>query len=320
MSIQAKILNFMLKKYVKNVQPPVEDRSYIEARKMMNQNGYTEEQTSWGAKLIQNLIFSQFKSDISVNEIHLKSIRTLHLSHDNFKNDKCILYMHGGGYIAGSPETHLNMLLSLARMSSIQVFAIDYSLSPESMFPKAIDDAVSSYNALLEKGFKSENIFIGGDSAGGNLTLVTTLKLQKLNQKLPSKLFLLSPWTDLTGEGRSIKDNSKSDPYLSYDNWLNTALSMQKTVKEWYAPNQDYKNPLISPVFAKYSNFPETLIQVSNIEILFSDSLDVADQIRKGKNKVNLTVYNNVPHVWQIFGFLPEAKQALREISQFLSG
>ena len=95
---------------------------------------------------------------------------------------------------------------------------------------------------------------------------------------------------------------------------------MQKTVKEWYAPQQDYKNPLISPVFAQYSNFPETLIQVSNIEILFSDSLDVADQIRKGKNKVHLTVYKNVPHVWQIFGFLPEAKQALREISQFLSG
>ena len=137
---------------------------------------------------------------------------------------------------------------------------------------------------------------------------------------MPSKLFLLSPWTDLTGEGRSIKDNSKSDPYLSYDNWLNTALSMQKTVKEWYAPQQDYKNPLISPVFAQYSNFPETLIQVSNIEILFSDSLDVADQIRKGKNKVHLSVYKNLPHVWQIFGFLPEAKQALREISQFLSG
>ena len=93
MSIQAKILNFMLKKYVKNVQPPVEDRSYVEARKMMNQNGYTEEEISWGAKLIQNLIFSQFKSDISVNEIHLKSIRALHLSHDNFKNDK--LYYSG---------------------------------------------------------------------------------------------------------------------------------------------------------------------------------------------------------------------------------
>ena len=96
--------------------------------------------------------------------------------------------------MAGSPETHQNMLLTLAKLSSIQIFAIDYSLSPESNFPKAIDETISSYNALLERGFKNENIYFGGDSAGGNLTLVSTLKLQELNQKLPSKLFLLSPW------------------------------------------------------------------------------------------------------------------------------
>ena len=318
MSLQAKILNFMLKKYVKEVQPPVEKRSYIEARKMMNQEGYEDSNASLSSKLLQKFVFNKSKSYINVNEIYLDKIRTLHFTHQNFKSKKCILYFHGGGYVAGSPETHHNMLLLLAHMSSTQIFAIDYSLSPESVFPQAIDDAINSYNALLEKGFKSNDIFFGGDSAGGNLTLVSTLKLQELNQNLPSKLFLLSPWTDLTGEGRSIRENSKSDPYLSYDNWLNTSLSMQKTVKEWYAPNQNYKNPLISPVFAKYHNFPNTLIQVSDIEILYSDSLDVFEKIKEGGNVVNLSVYNDLPHVWQIFGFLPEAKQALIEISEFL--
>ena len=147
--------------------------------------------------------------------------------------------------------------------------------------------------------------------------MVCTLKLQELKQKLPSKLFLLSPWTDLTGEGRSIRENSKSDPYLSYDNWLNTSLSMQKTVKEWYAPNQNYKNPLISPAFAEYSNFPKTLIQVSDIEILYSDSHDVASKIRQGGNKVSLSVCKNLPHVWQILPFLPEAKKALKKYLNF---
>ena len=319
MSIQAKILNFMLKKYVKDLQPPVEERSYVEARKMMNQDGYVDKSASLGSKLLQKFVFNKSNSKISTNEIFLNNIRTVHFTHESFNNEKCILYFHGGGYVAGSPETHQNILLSLADLSSIQIFAIDYSLSPESIFPQAINDAIESYNALLSRGFKSENIFFGGDSAGGNLSLVCTLKLQDLNQDLPSKLFLLSPWTDLTGEGRSIKENSKSDPYLSYDNWLNTSLSMQKTVKEWYAPNQSYKNPLISPVFAKYSNFPETLIQVSDIEILFSDSIDVASQIREGGNKVKLSIYKNLPHVWQIFGFLPEAKVAIKEISEFLS-
>ena len=318
MSIRAKILNLMLKKYIKNVQPPVEERSYIEARKMMNQEGYSDQNLSWGSKLLQKLIFNKSRSEIFVNEIYLNKIRTLHLMHKNFNSEKCILYFHGGGYVAGSPETHQNMLLSLAKLSSIQIFAIDYSLSPENTFPTAINDAVSSYHALLEKGFKSENIFFGGDSAGGNLALVSVLKLQELNQKLPSKLFLLSPWTDLTGEGKSIRENSKSDPYLSYDNWLNTSLSMKKTVKEWYAPNQDYNNPLISPAFSNYTNFPKTLIQVSDIEILYSDSQVVASQIRKGGNEVDLRIYKDLPHVWQIFGFLPEAKQALKEISEFL--
>ena len=308
----------MLKKYIKDVQPPVEERSYIEARKMMNQEGYSDQDASFGSKILQKFIFNKTKSYIATNEIYLNNIRALHFTHDKFDSEKCILYFHGGGYVAGSPETHQNMLLSLSHLSSIQIFAIDYSLSPESTFPQAINDALKSYYALLEKGFKSENIFFGGDSAGGNLTLVSVLKLQQLNQKLPSKLFLLSPWTDLTGEGRSIKENSKSDPYLSYENWLNTSLSMQKTVKEWYAPNQNYNNPLISPVFAEYHDFPNTLIQVSDIEILYSDSQDVAEKLKAGGNKVKLSVYNRLPHVWQIFGFLPEAKKALCEISDFL--
>ena len=79
----------------------------------------------------------------------------MHFINEKSNKEKCILYFHGGGYVAGSPETHQNMLISLAKLSSIQIFAIDYSLSPESNFPKAINEAISSYNALLEKGFKN---------------------------------------------------------------------------------------------------------------------------------------------------------------------
>ena len=187
------------------MQPPVEERSYVEARKMMNQDGYVDKSASLGSKLLQKFVFNKSNSKISTNEIFLNNIRTVHFTHESFNNEKCILYFHGGGYVAGSPETHQNMLLSLADLSSIQIFAIDYSLSPESIFPQAINDAIESYNALLSRGFKSENIFFGGDSAGGNLSLVCTLKLQDLNQDLPSKLFLLSPWTDLTGEEEVLK-------------------------------------------------------------------------------------------------------------------
>ena len=318
MSIQAKILNFVLKKYIKNVQPPFMERSYLDMRELMNfedENRYTDK---FASKFLQKLIFSKQHSNIKIREIYLNKIRTLHIVDEKYEKNKCILYFHGGGYVAGSPESHQNMLLYLANLSSLQIFAIDYSLSPENNYPAAINDSIKSYDALLENGFKNENIYFGGDSAGGNLALVSALKLQKLNKKLPKKIFLMSPWTDLTGEGRSIKDNSQSDPYLSYNDWLSTSLSMKRTVNEWYAPNQDHKNPLISPIFAEYNNFPETLIQVSDIEILLSDSQDVAKKLKKGKNKVILSIYKNLPHVWQIFGFLPEAKKAIREISEFL--
>ena len=318
MSIRAKILNYALKKYVKKVQPPVEDRSFLEARKMMNQKGYEDTTSSIVSTSLQKLIFNKKNSKILINEIYLENIRTLSFNHGEFSNDKCILYFHGGGYIAGSPETHQNLLSSIAEKSKLKVFAIDYSLAPEKPFPAALNDAVESYKCLLKMGYKSRNIFIGGDSAGGNLSLVTILKLQEIDVPLPRKVFLLSPWADLTGEGISIKENSVSDPYLSYDDWLNTAKSMKKNVEEWYAPNQDYSNPLISPVFAKFKNFPETLIQVSDIEILLSDSIVISNNLKNDNNGVKLSIYKNLPHVWQIFGFLPESKKAVREISNFL--
>ncbi len=318
MSIRARILNYALKKYVKKVQPSVEDRSYLEARKMMNQKGYEDTNSSIVNTSLQKFIFNKKISKIQTNEIYLENIRTLSFDHEELSEDKCILYFHGGGYIAGSPETHQNLLLSIAEKSNLKVYAIDYSLAPENPFPAALNDAVESYKSLLRMGYKSKNIFIGGDSAGGNLSIVTILKLQEINEPLPSKVFLLSPWADLTGEGSSIRENSLSDPYLSYDDWLNTAKSMKKTVEEWYAPSQDCKNPMISPIFANFKNFPQTLIQVSNIEILYSDSITISNNLKHNNNGVKLSIYKNLPHVWQIFGFLPESKKAINEISNFL--
>ncbi len=318
MSFQANLLNFILKKYVKKIQLPVEERSYTDLREMMDPNIKHSKNFNFVVKLIQRLLFMPKKSDIFVKNIYLKNIRTLYLTSQKFDKKKCILYFHGGGYIAGSPETHLNMLISIANKSAISIYVIDYSLSPEHNYPQAINDALLSYQELINLGYEAKNIFMGGDSAGGNLALVSILKLQQLNQLIPSKLFLLSPWTDLTGNGKSIRDNSKSDPYLSYDDWKQTTLSLQKIVKEWYAPNQNYKDPLISPVFAEYKNFPQTLVQVSDIEILLSDSQELSLKISKGNNDVRLSIYKNLPHVWQIFGFLPESKVAINEISDFL--
>ena len=267
---------------------------------------------------LQGVIGPKAKGTLK-EEVTLGGVKTLKVSTPNSDPERIFLYYHGGGYSMGSPKSHYSLVSYLADISKTTVYVPDYRLGPENKYPAQLEDGVNTYLSLINDfGYSPNQIAIGGDSAGGNLALVSTLKLQELNQKLPSKLFLLSPWTDLTGEGKSIKENSKSDPYLSYDNWLNTSLSMKKTVREWYAPNQNYNDPFISPAFANFVNFPITMIQVSDIEILYSDSLEVASQMRKGGNKVKVNVYKNLPHVWQIFGFLPESKKAIREISEFL--
>ena len=319
MSIQAQILNSILRKFVKSERQKQKDYSYTDARKLMNQPGYEDQNTNFVSKFLAKKIFGKKQSNINIEEIYLDNIRTLKFSSSSFTTNKCILYFHGGGYIAGSPETHQNFLTHLCKISEIPIYAIDYSLAPENPYPAALNDAVSSFQSILKIGYNPENIFIGGDSAGGNLTLVCALKLQKINQKLPSKLFLLSPWTDLTASGESIKFNAEKDPYLSYDNFLTTGESSKKAVQDWYAPGQDYSDPMISPVFADYESFPETLIQVSDIEILLSDAINLREKLKENNNSVSLKIYKNVPHVWQVFGFLPEAKEATKEISTFLN-
>ena len=317
MSVQSLILNFFLKKFVKNTKASPEEYSYKDMRVLMNEN-FELGNKNFIEKRIRKAIFVDKNSNINSSEILLNNIRTLKISSDDCHSNMCILYFHGGGYVAGSPETHLGFLKQLYSQSKITIFAIDYSLSPEKKFPNALNDSIESYNAINDLGYKTRDIIIGGDSAGGNLSLACTLKLQHMKKELPSKLFLLSPWTDLTASGESIKFNSKKDPYLSYDNFLLTKESMKKVSETWYAPNEDLKNKFISPLFAEYESFPETLIQVSDIEILLSDSVDLAAKMQENDNKVNLSVYRNVPHVWQIFGFLPETKKAIREISNFL--
>ena len=318
MSIQGSILNFFLKKFVKNTKGSPENYSYKDMRELMNEN-FELGNKNFIEKKIKKAIFSNKLSNINSNEIFLDNLRTIKITRDDCHQDKCILYFHGGGYVAGSPETHMGFLKQLYNYAKITIFAIDYSLAPEKKYPNALHDAITSYNSIKELGYNEDQIIIGGDSAGGNLSLACVLKLQEQNQNLPLKLFLLSPWTDLTASGKSIKFNSKKDPYLSYDDYNLTKKSMKRVVEEWYAPDQNIENKFISPLFADYKLFPKTLIQVSDIEILLSDSIDLEKKLRESGNEVCLSIYKNMPHVWQIFGFLPETKQAIIEIGNFLN-
>jgi acetyl esterase/lipase len=227
------------------------------------------------------------------------------------QKQRVILYLHGGGYLAGSHVTHRNITSRLARWGRCRVLAINYRKSPEYPFPYPIDDAVRAYEWLLEQGYSTDQIAVAGDSAGGNLTLSLLLALRDRHWPTPAAGVCLSPWTDLTCSGESMRFNRTRDPMIPA--WrIPTAAKL-------YANGMPLDEPRISPLFANLAGLPPLLIHVGDNEVLLSDSTRFAAKARDEGVAVDLKVWPNAPHVFQIFaGIVPQSNHSLREISHFV--
>lgn len=221
-----------------------------------------------------------------------------------------LLYLHGGGYILGSPNTHRAMVSSLVRNTNARALLIDYRLAPEHPFPAGIEDAVKAYRWLLDQGVTTDTITVAGDSAGGGLTLALLLSLRDADLPLPAGAALLSPWTDLAMSGWTHITHRKRDPMISLDGALLAARH--------YLGATNPTNPLASPLYGRFDGLPPLFIHVGGNEILLDDSLRLADRARAAGVQVEIKVWNGLPHVFQAASFLPEARQSLKEIAAFL--
>jgi epsilon-lactone hydrolase len=223
-----------------------------------------------------------------------------------------IYYLHGGAYVACSPETHRAFTSALSRAANARVFALDYRLAPENRFPAAVEDAVAGYRWLLDQGVDPQEIVIGGDSAGGGLTMATLVALRDAGERLPRAAFVISPWTDLACAGRSLDANDERDSmfYGAGVRWMAPV----------YLGGASPHDPLASPIYADLSKLPPLLIQVSDTEVLLDDSTRLADRAKHCGVNVDLRVWSDLPHVWPVFvAFrMPESFQALGEIAQFI--
>jgi monoterpene epsilon-lactone hydrolase len=214
-----------------------------------------------------------------------------------------LLYLHGGGYVACSAETHRPITAGFAQ-NGLRVFAPDYRMAPEHLFPAAVDDAVAVYRALPGK------IVVAGDSAGGGLALAMLISLRDAGIPLPSAVALFSPWTDLAATGESLVTN---DQRCALFHGANIS-----TGARFYLGSADPRNPLASPLYADLSHLPPMLIHVGDNEVLLDDSKRLADKARAAGVEVDLKIWPVVPHDWQLVPSMPEAKQSLREASRFL--
>lgn len=236
------------------------------------------------------------------------------LSGDDFgpvDSELVVLYLHGGGYLGCSPATHRPITKTLAKLMSARVIAPDYRLAPEHPFPAALEDAVATFQWILDQGVAPDRIRVAGDSAGGGLTLALMLKLKELQLPLPGKLYLLSPWTDLTGSCESIYSNDGKDSMFRSDNLDAFATH--------YVGDEARNNPLISPLFGDLSGLPPMLIQVDSSETLLDDSRVLHENALEAGVDSTIEIQEGLLHVWQLYvGVIPEAKQSLQTAAKFL--
>lgn len=221
-----------------------------------------------------------------------------------------LLYLHGGGYFGCSAQSHRPVTVGFA-LQGFRVLAPDYRLAPENQFPAAVDDAVAAYRGLLKDGFSPASIVVGGDSAGGGLTLSLLLALREAGIPLPAGAALFSPWTDLAATGESVRTNADRCAMFNGPDIGPSA--------RYYLGDTDPRNPLASPLYADLTGLPPLLIHVGADEVLRDDSTRLAERARAAGVRVELKVWPVVPHAWQLAPHkIPEARQSLRESAAFL--
>ena len=227
------------------------------------------------------------------------------------RDDRVLLYLHGGGYALGSPATHRSLAAHIALACGLPVLLPDYRLAPEHPFPAALQDATAAYRWLLQQGHSPHQVVIGGDSAGGGLALAAATALRDAADPLPAAIVCLSPWCDLALSGDSLTTRAGADPLLSGETCTVWAT--------WYAGPHDPASPLISPLNADLRGLPPMLIQVCDREILLSDSIRLAERAARAGVQATLEVWDGLWHVWHFYaGLVPEAQQATDRIGAFV--
>ena len=219
-----------------------------------------------------------------------------------------LLYLHGGGYFACSPQTHRAATCAFA-LAGYRTFAPDYRLAPEHPFPAGLDDAVSVYRALVQEQ-DVHRLVVAGDSAGGGMSIALLLRLREEGAPMPAAAALFSPFVDLAATGASMRRNSARCAMFNQE--------VLPRAARFYVGDRDARMPLASPLYADLHGLPPLLIHVGEDETLLDDSVRLAARAREAGVAVELKVWPGVPHVWQLFHrYVPEGRASLKEAADF---
>ena len=248
---------------------------------------------------------------VTVSETYAGGCRAYWNDPEGCAMDRVILYVHGGGYVIGSPKSHERLVGHIAKATGCRALNLDYRLAPEHPHPAAVQDATNAYRWLLAQGYAPEHIAISGDSAGGGLTLAALLSIKETGLPQPAAAVPLSPWTDMEGLGDSMTRNAPND--------LMVQLEGLKGMAANFLGEANPRDPLAAPLYGDYAGVSPLYIQVGGDETLLDDSTRVAEKARAAGVDVTLDVFPEMQHVFQTSaGNIPEATDAVQRIGEWL--
>jgi acetyl esterase/lipase len=246
-----------------------------------------------------------------VTRLSAGGVKAVRIATERSRSDRHILFLHGGGYVFGSPSHYRDFTWRIATVASAQVLCLSYRLAPEHPFPAALEDTVSAYRWLIGEGALPGRIAVMGDSAGGGLTFSALLRLRDQGAPLPAAAVAMSPWTDLALTGDSLRVNAGRDPSL--------VPERAQSFARHYVGRADPRDPHLSPLYGKLHRLPPSLIHVGSDEILRDDSVRMAEKLRASGCSVELEIWPRMPHAWHLYArVLPEARLAIARIGEFL--
>jgi len=225
---------------------------------------------------------------------------------------RVLMFFHGGGYCSGSIVSHRRLVTEAGRAAGVRTLAVGYRLAPEDPFPAALEDGLAAWRFLLARGYPPAQIVVGGDSAGGNLTLALMNALRDAALALPACAWLISPWTDLTMSGDTLVTRDAVDPLIH-------KAYLQELASAYVPAAIDYKDPRVSPLFADLQGLPPLLIQVGSAETLLADATRLAQAAGTADVAVTLEIWPHMIHAWPMWNaHLAAGRRALAGAGAFM--
>ena len=231
--------------------------------------------------------------DVGVEPVTANGVRAEWTATPRDARDAALLYLHGGGYVIGSLDSHRHLAAEAGRAAGIAALALDYRLAPEHPFPAAVDDALAGYRFLLARGIKPERVAIAGDSAGGGLVVAAMLAIRDAGLSQPGCGWAISPWVDMEAIGETMSSKAAADPTVQRAGILDMA--------RMYLNGADPRSPLAAPLYGNLSGLAPLLIQVGACETLLDDALRLAKVAGAADVRVDLQIWPEMIHVWHLF-------------------